>query len=121
MRLGFVCAENMQYFHPTRFQVIRDKRAMATPPDCFRAHDGDRAGFRSKIEQSLDSFLELLRLHVIGVPAERRVAPRGVSRVGFRFPFAADLREMLVTNPVRVQRFRQRILVKLWIPLRAWE
>src|SRR5215510_14054914 len=119
MRLGFVCAENMQYFHPTRFQVIRDKRAMATPPDCFRAHDGDRAGFRSKIEQSLDSFLELLRLHVIGVPAERRVAPRSVARVWLGFSFAAQLKEMFVANSVRGQRFRQRVLVELRITLRA--
>ena len=89
MRLDFVCAENVQHFRPARFEVIRDKRAMATPPDCFRAHDGGRArsdGFRSRyvllqqipkpplldcnVEQSLDSFLELLRLHVIGITAE---------------------------------------------------
>src|SRR5262249_60797300 len=100
MRLGFVCAENMQYFHPTRFQIIRDKRAMTTPPDCFRAHDRDRACFRSNVEQTLDSFLELLGVHVIGVSAERRVAPRSVARVWFGFSFAAELRKMFITDPM---------------------
>ena len=119
MRLDFVCAENVQHFHPARFQVIRDKRAMATPPDCFGAHDRGGAGFRSNVEQALDSFLELLRLHVIGVTAERRVAPRSVARVWFGFSFAAQLREMFVTDSVRVQRFRQRVLVELRITLGA--
>ena len=119
MRLDFVCAENVQHFHPARFEVIRDKRAMATPPDCFGAHDGGRACFRSNVEQSLDSFLELLRLHVIGITAERRVAPRSVARVWLGFSFAAQLREMFVTDSVRVQRFRQRVLVELRITLRA--
>src|SRR3954466_11808620 len=43
MRFDFVCAENVQHFQSARFQVIRDKRAMATPPDRFCAHDCDRA------------------------------------------------------------------------------
>src|SRR6266511_6181673 len=93
---------------------------MATPPDCFGAHDAGRAGFRCNIEQSFDSFLELLCLHVIGVPAERRVAPRSVARVWLGFSFAAQLREMFVTDSVRVQRFRPRVLVELWITLRPW-
>src|SRR5258707_14554423 len=101
MRLEFVCAENVQHLHPARFQVIGDKRAMATPPDCFGAHDRGRACFGSKVEQSLDSFLELLRLHVIGVTAERRVAPRSVARVWLGFSFSAQLREMFVTNSMR--------------------
>ena len=44
MRLDSVCNENVQHFHPLRFEVIRDQRAMATPPDCFRAHDGGTPG-----------------------------------------------------------------------------
>src|SRR4029077_15390593 len=134
MRLDSVCNENVQHFHPLRFEVIRNQRAMATPPDCFRAHDGgtpgsdgfpavmfyfggcpSRCSLASNVEQSLDSFLELFRLHVIGVPAERRVAPRNVARVWLGFSFAAQLREMFVTDSVRVQRFRQRVLVKLRI------
>jgi len=42
MRLDFVCAENVQHFDPACFEVIRDKRAMTTPTDCFRARDGGR-------------------------------------------------------------------------------
>src|SRR5512132_2206034 len=138
MRLDFVCAENVQHFHTARFEVIRDKRAMATPPDCFRAHDGgmprsdgfppvmlyfgrcpSRRSLTSNVEQSFDSLLELLRLHVIGITAERRVAPRSVARVWLGFSFAAQLREMFVTDSVRAQRFRQRVLVELRITLGA--
>ena len=75
---------------------------------------------RSNVEQSFDSFLELLRLHVIGVTAERRVAPRSVARVWLGFSFAAQLREMFVTDSVRIQRFRKGVLVELRITLGAW-
>src|SRR5882724_7522844 len=78
-----------------------------------------RRSLTNNVEQALDSFLELLRLHVIGVPAERRVAPGGVARVWVGFSFAAQLREMFVTDSVRVQRFRQHVLVELRITLGA--
>src|SRR6478735_165994 len=138
MGLDFVCAQNVQHFNPARFKVIRDKRAMATPPDCFCAHDRDRAGSDGfpavtlistpnafgvapcKGKKAFYAFLELLRLHVIGVPAERRIAPRSVARVWLGFSFAAQLREMFVTDSVPVQRFRQRVLVELRIPPRPW-
>src|SRR6476660_3039571 len=111
---------------------------MAPPPDCFCAHDRGRTrsdgfpavmfyfgGYPSRrsltcnVEQSLDSFLELLRLHVIGVSAERGVAPHSVARVWLGFSFAAQLREMFATDSVPVQRFGQRLLVELRITLRA--
>src|SRR6267378_3198364 len=129
MRLDLVCAENVQYFHPAHFEVIRDKRPMATPPDCFCAHDCGRTrsdGFPAvmfyfggcpsrrsltcNVEQSLDPSLELLGLHVIGITAERRVAPRSVVRIWLGFSFAAQLREMFVTDSKRIQRFRQCVL-----------
>src|SRR5947207_646566 len=116
MRLDFLRGENVHHIYSPHFEVIRNKRAMATPPDCFRAHDRRRVrsdGFPTvmfpvggcpsrrsltgNVEQSLDSFLELLRIRVIGVPAERCVAPRCISRVGFRLSFSAQLREMFVT------------------------
>jgi len=103
MGVDFARAENVQHFHAADFQIIRDQRPMATPPDRFRTHDGGRAGFLANVKQALDSFLELLRLHVIGVPAERRVTPRSVSRVGLGFSFAAQLRKMFVTDSVRGQ------------------
>src|SRR5215468_10936813 len=120
MRLDFVCAENVQHFETVCFQVIRDKRPMATPPDCFRANDSGRTDLSCNLEQPCDSVLELLRLHVIGVPSERSIAPRSVARVRVGFPFPAKLGEMFVTNSVRAQRFRQRVLVELRITLRAW-
>src|SRR5215471_15134063 len=119
MRLDLVCAENVQHCHAARFKVIRDKRAMATPPHCFGAHDRGWTALRSDIEQSLDSFLELFSLHIIGVSAERRVAPRSVARVWFGFSFAAELREMFVTDSVRAKRFGQRVLGELRITFRS--
>src|SRR5438105_10224187 len=101
MRLDFICAENVQHFHSARFEVIRDKRAMATPPDRFRAHDCGRPCFRSNVEESLNSLLKLLRLHIIGITAERSIAPRRISRVGFGLSFPTQLREVFVTTPMR--------------------
>src|SRR5262252_6258910 len=98
MRLDFVCAENVHHFDLSHFQVIRDQRAMATPPNCFRTHDRGRACFGSKGEQALDSFLELLCFHVISVPAERRIAPGSVARVWLSFSFTTQLGEMFVAN-----------------------
>src|SRR5436190_21666975 len=108
MRLDFVFAENVHHFRSPRFQVIRNKRAMTTLPNRFRAHDSRAPrsdGFPAvtlistaaqafvpcKGKQSLDSFLELLRLHVIGITSERGVAPSRIARVGFRLSFAAKL------------------------------
>src|ERR1043166_10336002 len=102
MRLDFVCAENVQHFPSAGFQVIRDEGSMTPPPDCFGAHDRRWASFRSNVEQMLNSFLELLRLHVIGVPAERRVAPRSVARIWHGFSFASQFRKMFITDSGRV-------------------
>src|SRR6516225_743398 len=93
---------------------------MATPPDRFGAHERGPAGFLSRVEQSFDSFSELLRLHVIGAAAERGVAPRSVARVRFGFSFPAQLREMFVADSMRAQRFRQRVLIELWITPGPW-
>src|SRR5205823_6531651 len=34
--------QHVPHFDPACFEVIRDKRAMTTPTDCFRARDGGR-------------------------------------------------------------------------------
>ena len=55
---------------PRTLQRIGNQGAMATPPDCFRAHDHGGPGFTSESEKTLDTFLKLLCLHVIGVTAK---------------------------------------------------
>ena len=62
---------------------------------------GKLGGFRGNVEESLNSLLKLLRLHIIGITAERSIAPRRISRVGFGLSFPTQLREVFVTNPMR--------------------
>jgi len=70
MRLRFVCIDNVHHFDAARFQIIRDERAMTTPPNRFCAHDRGRPSLASESEKALDAFVELLCLHVIGVAAK---------------------------------------------------
>ena len=70
MRLCFVRIENMGDFHAAGFQVIGNESTVTTPPHRFRAHDRSRPGFASESEKVLDAILELLCLHVIGIPAK---------------------------------------------------
>src|SRR5262245_47917167 len=103
MGIDFVCAQNVQHFKTARFEVIRDKRTVATPPHGFRTHDCGRTGSSGYVKQSLDSFFKLLRLHVIRISAEGRVAPCSIARVRFGFSLAAQLWKMFVTDSARVQ------------------
>jgi len=70
MRLGFVCVENVHNLDAAGFQVIRNERAVTAPPHRFCAHNDGRPCFASQIKQALDTFGELLCLHVIGVTAK---------------------------------------------------
>src|SRR5437588_2959021 len=96
MRLGLFRVENVNDFKAARFEIIRDERAMATPPDRFRAHDCGRSRFLGKIDKSGDAVTKLLRLHVIGVATERFVAPSRVLRIGLRFSPPAEFWKMFV-------------------------
>ena len=67
MRLGFVCIHDVPDLDALRFQVIGNERAVAAPPDGFRAHDRSWSGIGTKIEKTLSTFTELVCFHVIGV------------------------------------------------------
>ena len=67
MRLGFVCIHDVPDLDALRFQVIGNERAVAAPPDGFRAHDRSWSGIGTKIEKALNTFTELVCFHVIGV------------------------------------------------------
>ena len=78
MRLDLLFIEDVCHLDAARFQIIRNESAMTTPPDCFRAHDRSRPNLVRKIDKSLDAPEKFIRFHVIGVSAERGVAPGGV-------------------------------------------
>jgi hypothetical protein len=70
MRLDVFSIEDVHDFDAVGFEIIRNQRAMTTPPDGFGAHDRDASAFTSKIEKTLDALMELLCFHVIGVTAK---------------------------------------------------
>ena len=98
MRLGLLFVKDMRHFNAAPFQEIRNQSAMTAPPDRFRAHKRGRSNFVRKIDKAIDAFAKLFGLHVIGVTAECFVTPRGISRIRFRFPTAAKLWKMFVTD-----------------------
>ena len=67
MRLAFVRIHDVSDLHALRFQVIGNERAVAAPPDGFCAHDRSWSRFGSKIEKALNTFMEVVCFHVIGV------------------------------------------------------
>ncbi len=98
MRLGLLFVKDMRNFNAAHFQEIRNQSAMTAPPDRFRAHERRWSDFVRKIDKAIDAFTKPFCLHVIGVTAECFVTPRGISRIRFRFPTAAELRKMFVTD-----------------------
>src|SRR6266480_5278658 len=108
MRLGFLFIENVNDFNTARFEIIRNERAMTTPPDRFRAHDRGCPRFLREIDKSRDAVATIFRLHVIGVATERFVAPGGILRIGLRFSPSAELWKMFVANAVFTSRLCQR-------------
>ena len=69
---------------------------VTTPRDCLGAHDRGRL---SGVEQLLDSVSKLLGLHVVCIPAELRIPPPGIGRIGLRLAAPPQLREVKVLNP----------------------
>ena len=100
MRLGLVCADNMNDLDAARFQMIGNQRAMTTPPNRFRAHNRRRPHFARKIDKTVDAFLKFSRFHVIGITAKRCISPRRIARVGAAFSSPTQFRKMFVTNSV---------------------
>ena len=98
MWLGFLHINNVRDFDSAHFQEIGNQRAMAAPPNRFRAHYCYRADLLPELKKPHDAILKFFRLHVIGVAAECFVAPGSVVGIGFRFAPSAELREMFVTD-----------------------
>src|SRR4051812_26676470 len=95
MLLCFLSIEDVQDAPAARFEIIRDQRAMAAPPDRLRAHD--RGPFLKRPRgKPFNLVSKLRRLHVIGISTEGWMPPRGVVRIGLRLAPPAESGEMVV-------------------------
>jgi len=77
MFLCFPDGHDMHYCPATAFEIIRNQRAMAAPPDRFGAHVRSLL-FVSQRLQLFDRFFEIIRLHEIRVSSECIIAPHCV-------------------------------------------
>lgn len=91
---------------------VGDEGAMATPGDGFCAHDGGWGG-RGDLREFGEAFGELRGGHVIGVTAERRVAPAGVDGIFAAVTAAAEGFQMRVSDAGCVERGCQFFGVEL--------
>ena len=69
--------EDVHDFDTARAKRVANEGTVATPPGGFRAHDGG-ALLLAKLEKRAKAADELGRLHVVGIAAERCIAPRRV-------------------------------------------
>src|SRR5690606_38815658 len=72
-------APDVEHLDAAPDERVADARAMAPPRHRLGAHDRDALDARER-EQLLDAVGEPSRLHVVGVGAEARIAPRPVDR-----------------------------------------
>ena len=100
MQLGLVFIDNVHNLDTVCFRVIGNQRAMATPPNRFRAHNRGRTEFVRKIEKAFDASAKFFGFHVIGITAKRSVAPGRVVRILLCFSSTAQFGEVLVANSV---------------------
>ncbi len=121
MHLRFLRIENMHNLDAARFQKIRDKPTMTAPPNRFRAHDCRRTFALRDFEKPIDPFAKVAGLHVIGVTAERVIAPGGVMRIRRRKTPAAELGKMFVIDFAGMERVSQLLFVELRVALRPGE
>ena len=110
----------MRYPDSLRLQLIRNQGSMTTPPDCLGAHDR-RSFFCRAFIQLSQSFLELHRLHGIGITSKRRVAPPDVHGISPRDTPAAQCFKMAVVDSRAPQGKSKIGFVKLRISAGAWE
>ena len=117
--LSFGLAHNVQHRHTTYKKGIAEQPAVALPPHRLSAHD--RRGLqRGDANQIIQSALEFIGLHVVGVAAERRMTPPGVDRVRPRFAQPAQRGKVRVLDPVPAKEFSEHLARKLRVTARAW-
>jgi hypothetical protein len=77
MRLQTLRTGDLASGHAVRGQGVGDQRTVAAPRHGLGAHERDAVGPR-QLEEAPEFGIEVRRLHVVGVAAEREVAPAGV-------------------------------------------
>ena len=118
MRLNFVRPEDIDDSVAGGFEVIRDERAMALPPQRLGTHDGG-AFFAREFQESIDAGAELRSHHKIGIAAKRFVAPGAVGGIRQRFATPSKFRKMNIFNADFGERFGQILLAEVRQAARA--
>lgn len=109
--------------HPFRQQIVGDDSPMATPPECFRAHDGDGVPI-SESQELLESTAKGGRGGIVRIVTKGGISPKIVVRRRSRArPVSAspERGQMSIRHPDIGQRRRQDFEVELRIRSRAWD
>src|SRR5713226_9436289 len=116
LRLHFI--NDVNYFNPLHFQVIRNQSPMAPPPDRFGAHNG-RALRTRKFHESIDPLTKLITFHVVRVTAESFVSPGYIGRALTRPAPATQFSAVHIADVKIGERDNQSGLSKLRITART--
>src|SRR5258708_12581068 len=120
-RLDMAWAKNVEHRLAGGDQVIRDDAPVAPPPHGFCAHHG-AAPLLSEVPQCRQPAPKAFAHCVVGVIVEALVLPEGVDisrRIARASAQASQRCNVLVSDFVCGERFRQNIPVILWIGARA--
>src|SRR6516162_1135199 len=113
--------ENMEYGFTGAHQIVRNDPPMASPPQGLGAHD-DAPPRMPELAQPREAAAEALAHGVVGVVVKALVLPERVDarrRIALLPAQAAERRNVLISDPVRRKRLRQRITVVLRVGARA--
>jgi hypothetical protein len=78
---------------------------MATPRHSLGAHNSGSSNL-GQLNELVQGFRKLRRLHVISEAAEAGISPGSIDRVRMRMPQAAKPGHMLIVNPRFLERAR---------------
>ena len=107
-----VLSHDMQNCHPADSQSIGNQPAMTAPRQALRAHNG-AAALCCQLNELFQILFKTIRLHVIGITPERRVAPLRVERIFVRRAQTAQPGQMEIIKPGFRQCFRECFFVEL--------
>src|SRR5690606_19693174 len=99
-------------------QLVREHRSVTAPPDRLGTHDG-RSLLLGNNQQIRQRCFELRRLHVIGIPTKRLVAPCRIHRIRPRAASSAERLEPRVCHAMLLQRILESVLTKMRVLARA--
>jgi hypothetical protein len=102
------------------YRCVSDQKPVTAPRNRLGAHD--HSGLEARERQKIfERFLELPRLHIVGVGPETRVPPLSVARVAPAAPPATERRKVSVSQPGIDQRPLERRLREMRVSRRCGE